>query len=75
MSKREPFLLRLDPAVLAALKQWAEAELRSTNAHVEFLLREALRKADRLPKSAAPDPDHKSSGNDEDHASNSDGKC
>ena len=43
-------LLRLDPAVHAALARWAADELRSTNAHVEWLLRGALERADRLPK-------------------------
>ncbi|MEJ2582875.1 MAG: hypothetical protein P8127_14770 [Acidobacteriota bacterium] len=49
MSKREAFLLRLDPKVLEALKKWAADDLRSTNAQVEFLLRRALRDAGRLP--------------------------
>lgn len=49
MSKREAFLLRLDPKVLEALKKWAVDDLRSTNAQVEFLLRRALRDAGRLP--------------------------
>ena len=49
MSKREAFLLRLDPRVLEALKKWAADDLRSTNAQVEFLLRRALRDAERLP--------------------------
>jgi hypothetical protein len=44
MPKREPakFLLRLDPDVMAAVKRWAEAELRSVNGQIEFLLRQAL---------------------------------
>ena len=51
MSARKPFLLRLDPAVLAAVEKWAADDLRSVNAQVEFLLREALRKSGRtLPK-------------------------
>jgi hypothetical protein len=49
VSKREAFLLRLDPKVLEALKKWAADDLRSTNAQVEFLLRRALRDAGRLP--------------------------
>ena len=49
MSKREAFLLRLDPKVLDALRRWAADELRSANAQVEFLLRRALRDAGRLP--------------------------
>ena len=48
MSKREAFLLRLDPKVLDALRRWAADDLRSVNAQVEFLLRRALRDAGRL---------------------------
>jgi hypothetical protein len=49
VSKREAFLLRLDPKVLDALRRWAADDLRSINAQVEFLLRRALRDAGRLP--------------------------
>jgi len=48
VSKREAFLLRLDPKVLDALRRWAADDLRSVNAQVEFLLRRALRDAGRL---------------------------
>ena len=48
MSKRDAFLLRLDPKVLDALRRWAADDLRSVNAQVEFLLRRALRDAGRL---------------------------
>lgn len=46
MAKKEPakFLLRLDPAVMAAVKRWADAELRSVNGQIEYILREALTK-------------------------------
>lgn len=46
---RESFLLRTDPKILNALRQWAEDELRSSNAQLDFLLRRALRDAGRLP--------------------------
>jgi hypothetical protein len=49
VSKREAFLLRLDPKVLDALRRWAADDLRSVNAQVEFLLRRALQDARRLP--------------------------
>ncbi len=49
MSERKGFLLRLDPAVHDALARWANDELRSTNAQIEFLLRRALADAGRLP--------------------------
>ena len=45
---RKAMLLRLDPAVHDALARWAADELRSTNAHVEWLLRRALEEAGRL---------------------------
>ena len=50
MSDRKPFLLRLDPAVLGAVQKWAADDLRSLNAQIEFLLREALARAGRAPK-------------------------
>ncbi len=49
MAERKGILLRLDPAVHDALARWASAELRSTNAQIEFLLRRALSDAGRLP--------------------------
>ncbi len=49
MATRKPFLLRTDPEVLAALHRWAADELRSVNAQIDFLLRQALRDAGRLP--------------------------
>ena len=45
MAERKAFLLRLDPAVHAALERWAADELRSLNGQIEFLLREAIVKA------------------------------
>ena len=53
-AERRAVLLRLDPAVHEALARWAADDLRSLNAHIELLLREALRKAGRLPKDARP---------------------
>ena len=45
---KKRFLLRLDPAVWAGLEKWAADELRSVNGEIEFLLKEALKKAGRL---------------------------
>ena len=53
---RKGILLRLDPAVHDALARWAGDELRSTNAQIEFLLRDALSKAGRMPKQARSIP-------------------
>jgi hypothetical protein len=50
MSRREAFLLRVDPAVLGAVRRWARDDLRSVNAQIEFLLRRALKGEGRLPK-------------------------
>jgi len=49
MGERKTFPLRLDPALYEALQRWADDELRSVNAQIEFLLRKALREAGRLP--------------------------
>jgi hypothetical protein len=48
VAKKESFLVRMDPAVLDALRHWASEELRSVNGQVEFLLRRALMDAGRL---------------------------
>jgi len=48
MAERKPFLLRVDPAVLTAMQRWANDDLRSLNAQIEFLLRRALSQAGRL---------------------------
>jgi len=48
MAQRKPFLLRLDPATHEALQRWADSDLRSLNAQIEFLLRRALQEAGRL---------------------------
>ena len=50
MPERKPFLLRIDSTVLDAVQRWANDDLRSLNAQIEFLLRESLRRAGRLPK-------------------------
>lgn len=44
---RRSFLLRLSPDLLEELRTWASQDLRSLNAHIEFLLREALRRRRR----------------------------
>lgn len=50
MSDRKAFLVRLDPALHDALQRWADDELRSLNAQVSYLLREALARSGRLPR-------------------------
>lgn len=46
---KKRFLLRLDPAIYEALRRWADDEWRSVNAQIEYVLRDALRRAGRLP--------------------------
>jgi hypothetical protein len=53
MGDRKPFLLRLDPQLHEALQRWADDDLRSLNAQIEFLLRQALAKAGRLPRGSS----------------------
>lgn len=48
MAERKPFLLRIDPAVLAAMQKWAADDLRSLNAQIEYVLRDALERAGRV---------------------------
>ncbi|HTR49440.1 MAG TPA: Arc family DNA-binding protein [Kofleriaceae bacterium] len=48
MPERKPFLLRVDPSLLEAVQKWAADDLRSLNAQIEFVLRDALVKAGRL---------------------------
>jgi hypothetical protein len=55
-NSKKSFVLRIDPQMLKAVEQWAADEFRSTNGQIEYLLREALKKASRLPKSSASDP-------------------
>jgi hypothetical protein len=45
---RKPFLLRIDPHVLDAVQRWANDDLRSLNAQIEFVLRRAAQQAGRL---------------------------
>jgi hypothetical protein len=54
MAPRKAFPLRIDPKVHAALERWAGDELRSVNAQIEFLLRDALRRAGRLGADEQP---------------------
>jgi hypothetical protein len=56
VAERKPFLLRIDRHVLDAVQRWANDDLRSLNGQIEFLLRDALRRAGRArPRPDAPD--------------------
>lgn len=50
MADRKAFLLRVDPALLEAVQRWANDDLRSLNAQIEFLLRKALQETGRAKK-------------------------
>jgi hypothetical protein len=50
---RKSFLLRIDAGVLEGVQRWANDDLRSLNAQIEYLLRDALRKAGRAPRAPA----------------------
>ena len=57
MAERKPFLLRVDGALLDAMRAWAEDELRSLNGQIEFVLREALkRRGRRVPEEGPGGP-------------------
>lgn len=47
MTPRKQFALRIDPDLWAEIERMAAAELRSVNAQVEYLLREAVRRRNR----------------------------
>jgi hypothetical protein len=53
MADRKVYPLRIERRLYDALERWASDDLRSVNAQIEFLLRESLRRAGRLP---APSP-------------------
>ncbi len=52
MSERKAYLLRIDPELWAEIERLAQAELRSVNGQVEYLLRQALAKRGIQPASA-----------------------
>jgi len=47
MSKKKPFVLRIDEDKLKALEKWAGDEFRSINGQIEYVLDQALRKSGR----------------------------
>jgi hypothetical protein len=49
MADRKVYPLRIERRLYNALERWASDDLRSVNAQIEFLLRESLRRAGRLP--------------------------
>lgn len=50
MTLKKAYPLRVDEDIWDAVRRWSVDELRSVNAQIEYLLRDALRKAGRLPQ-------------------------
>ena len=59
MPESKRFLLRLNPRLFDALHRWADDDLRSINAQIEYLLTDQARRAGRLPRHSGrrPPPD------------------
>jgi len=55
--QKKAYPLRINALVLDAIQHWADDELRSLNAHIEYVLREALRKNGRLKSATSPGPE------------------
>lgn len=53
MSRKKPFALRLSEPVMQAMQRWADDDLRSLNAQIEWVLREALKGNGRLTRRRA----------------------
>ena len=51
MAKKKAFPLRVNTDIWEAMRRWSDDELRSVNAQIEYVLRDALRKAGRLRRS------------------------
>ncbi len=66
MATKKAYPLRMDAEVLAAMQRLADDELRSLNAQIEYVCRQTLRRAGRLPK--AEDDDSVVDGSIENHA-------
>ena len=60
MSEKKAYPLRISAAVLEAMQRWSDDELRSLNAQIEYVLRDALRKAGRLSASGPTSEDETS---------------
>jgi hypothetical protein len=54
VAEKKPFLLRVDRELLEAVQRWANDDLRSLNGQIEFVLRDALRRAGRSARTSGP---------------------
>jgi hypothetical protein len=55
MAERKAYPLRINADVLDAMQRWADDELRSLNAQIEYVLRDALRRGGRVKHASTPD--------------------
>ena len=55
MAAKKAFPLRINEDIWQAVRRWSDDELRSVNAQIEYVLRDALRKAGRL---SPPESNH-----------------
>ena len=55
MTEKKAYPLRISADVLDAVQHWADDELRSVNAQIEYVLRDALRKSGRWQRTG-PEP-------------------
>ncbi|MBM0103156.1 Arc family DNA-binding protein [Steroidobacter sp. S1-65] len=62
MADKKAYPLRISSDVLDAVQRWAQDELRSVNAQIEYVLREALRKAGRMNAPPSENPPSDDSG-------------
>jgi len=53
MAVKKAFPLRISADIYQAVRRWSDDEIRSVNAQIEYVLRDALRKAGRLPSSGS----------------------
>ncbi|HEU4655535.1 MAG TPA: Arc family DNA-binding protein [Steroidobacteraceae bacterium] len=65
MAEKKAYPLRISSDVLDAVQRWAEDELRSVNAQIEYVLRDALRKAGRMKQDATSASDNTNVTSDE----------
>lgn len=66
MAEKKAYPLRINALVIEAMQRWADDDLRSLNAQIEFVLREALRDAGRLKPRDLTTPSPESLRSDED---------
>lgn len=56
MAAKKSFLLRVDPGLWADIERLAQTDLRSANAQVEFMLRDALARRGIVARAAVTVP-------------------